>query len=80
MIAEQMATWLIGSILFALGSMVLVFGLVLINNLLHKYWKPVTIVLFRNESIYPKIRYSIPEDKTAKEPEFEPEKIDKSQK
>ena len=77
MIAEQMANWLIGSILFALGSIVLVFGLILINNLLHKYWKPVTIVLFRNESLYPKIRYSSPEDTEFKEPKFEQEKIDK---
>jgi len=79
MIAQQMASWLVGSILFALGSIVLVFGLILINNLLHKYWKPVTIVLFRNESIYPKIRYSIPEDFDYKEPKFEQQKdIDKS--
>ena len=78
MIAEQMATWLIGSILFALGSVVLIFGLILINNLLHKYWKPVTVVLFRNESIYPKIRYSIPEDFDYKEPTFESQKqVDK---
>ena len=78
MIAQQMATWLIGSILFALGSVVLIFGLILINNLLHKYWKPITIVMFRNESIYPKIRYSIPEDTELKEPKFEQEQIDKS--
>ena len=78
MIAKQMATWLVGSILFALGSIVLIFGLILINNLLHKYWKPVTIVMFRNESIYPKIRYSIPEDTELKEPKFEQEQIDKS--
>jgi hypothetical protein len=77
MIAEQMANWLVGSILFALGSIVLVFGLILINNLLHKYWKPVTIVMWRNESVYPKIRYSIPEDTEFKEPKFEQEKIDK---
>ena len=43
MIAEQMAIWLVGSILFALGSIVLIFGLILINNLLHKYWKPVRV-------------------------------------
>ena len=78
MIAEQMASWLVGSILFALGSIVLIFGLILINNLLHKYWKPITIVMFRNESIYPKIRYSIPEDTELKEPKFEQEQIDKS--
>ena len=78
MIAEQMATWLVGSILFALGSIVLIFGLILINNLLHKYWKPVTIVMFRNESIYPKIRYSIPEDTEIKEPKIEQEQNDKT--
>ena len=78
MIAEQMASWLVGSILFAVGSIVLVFGVILINNLLHKYWKPITIVMFRNESIYPKIRYSIPEDTELKEPKFEQEQIDKS--
>jgi hypothetical protein len=78
MIADQMATWLIGSILFALGSLVLVFGLILINNLLHKYWKPVTVIMFRNESVYPKMRYSTPEDFEHKEPRLEQEKIDKN--
>jgi hypothetical protein len=78
MIAAQMANWLIGSILFALGTLVLIFGLILINNLLHKYWKPVTVIMFRNESIYPKIRYSIPEDFEYKEPKLEQEKIDKN--
>jgi hypothetical protein len=78
MIAAQMASWLIGSILFAVGTLVLIFGLILINNLLHKYWKPVTVIMFRNESIYPKIRYSIPEDFEYKEPKLEQEKIDKN--
>ena len=77
MIAEQMANWLIGSILFALGVLVLVFMCVLINNLLHKYWKPVTVVFFRNESLYPKMRFTTAED-TINEPKFEPQKdIDK---
>ena len=71
-----MSNWLIGSILFALGSLVLVFGLVLINNLLHKFWKPVTVVFMRNDSIYPKLRFTTPDD--SKEPEFESQKdIDK---
>ncbi len=77
MIAEQMANWLVGSILFALGSIVLVFGLILINNLLHKYWKPVTVVFFRNESLYPKMRFTAAED-IVNEPKFESQKdIDK---
>jgi hypothetical protein len=50
---------------------------VLINNLLHKYWKPVTVVFFRNESLYPKMRFTAAED-TVNEPTFESQKdIDK---
>ena len=62
MIAEQMANWLIGSILFSLGALVLVSMCVLVNNLLHKYWKPITVVFFRNESIYPKTVFTTAED------------------
>ena len=38
---DQAAVWLAGSILFALGAVVIVAGIVVINNILHKYWKPV---------------------------------------
>ncbi len=73
-----MANWLIGSILFALGVLVLVFMCVLINNLLHKYWKPITVVFFRNESLYPKMRFTAAED-TVNEPTFESQKpVDKT--
>ena len=73
---EQMTNWLTGSILFSLGCLVLVAGAVLINNLLHRFWKPVTIVLLRNDSVYPKLRFATTDD--AKEPEFESQKdIDK---
>ena len=76
MIIEQMINWLTGSILFALGCLVLVAGMILINNLLHKFWKPVTVVFMRNDSIYPKLRFTTPDD--SKEPEFESQKdIDK---
>ena len=76
MIIEQMTNWLTGSILIALGCLVLVAGMILINNLLHKFWKPVTVVFIRNDSIYPKLRFTTPDD--SKEPEFESQKdIDK---
>ena len=76
MIIQEMTNWLTGSILFALGCLVLVAGVILINNLLHKFWKPVTIVLLRNESVYPRLRFATPDD--SKEPEFESQKdIDK---
>jgi hypothetical protein len=72
MIIEQMTNWLTGSILFSLGCLVLVSGVTLINNLLHKFWKPVTIVFMRNESLYPKIQFATADD--FKEPEFNSQK------
>jgi hypothetical protein len=40
---NQAAVWLAGSILTVLGFVVVVIGILVINNLLHKYWKPVRI-------------------------------------
>ena len=39
---DQAAVFLAGSILTMLGFVVVVAGVLAINNLLHKYWKPVT--------------------------------------
>jgi hypothetical protein len=41
MVMDQAAAWLAGSILFVLGTVVIVIGIVIINNILHNYWKPV---------------------------------------
>jgi len=72
-----MTNWLTGSILFALGCLVLVAGAILINNLLHKFWKPVTVIFMRNDSVYPKIRFATVDD--FKDPEFEsPKVVDKT--
>jgi hypothetical protein len=77
MIIEQMTNWLTGSILFALGCLVLVAGAILINNLLHRFWKPVTVVFLRNDSVYPRMRFATSEDHV-KDPEFESQKqVDK---
>jgi hypothetical protein len=77
MIIEQMTNWLTGSILFALGCLVLVAGAILINNLLHRFWKPVTVIFMRNDSVYPKIRFATVDD--FKDPEFEsPKVVDKT--
>jgi hypothetical protein len=38
---DQAATWLAGSILTMLGFIVVIGAIVVINNMLHKYWKPV---------------------------------------
>lgn len=40
---DQAATWFAGSILVTLGFLVIIAGIVVVNNLLHKYWKPVKI-------------------------------------
>ena len=40
---DQAAVFLAGSILTALGFIVVVAAVVAINNILHKYWKPVRI-------------------------------------
>ncbi len=40
---DQAAVFLAGSILTAIGFIVVVAGIVAINNILHKYWKPVRI-------------------------------------
>jgi hypothetical protein len=38
---EQAAIFLTGSILTMLGYVVIVIGAVAINNILHRYWRPV---------------------------------------
>jgi hypothetical protein len=40
---DQAAVFLAGSILTMLGFVVVVAAIVAINNILHKYWKPVRI-------------------------------------
>lgn len=37
------ATWLAGMILITIGIVVLVAGATLINNIIHRYWKPVRV-------------------------------------
>lgn len=40
---DQAATFLAGSVLTMLGFIVVVAGVVAINNILHKHWKPIRI-------------------------------------
>lgn len=56
---DQAAVWLAGSILFALGAVVIVAGIVVINNITHKYWKPVRIFTADSWSaVNPPVRYA----------------------
>ena len=38
---DQSAVFLAGSILTALGFLVIIVAIVVVNNILHKYWKPI---------------------------------------
>ena len=40
---DQAAVFLAGSILTMLGFVVVVAGIIVINNLIHKFWKPIQI-------------------------------------
>ena len=46
MTVEQASTFFTASILTMLGLVVIVGGVVAINNLFHKYWKPVKFFKF----------------------------------
>lgn len=48
---DQAAVWLAGSILFSLGLVAVVAGFVAINNIIHRYWKPVRV--FTADSFHP---------------------------
>lgn len=50
---DQASVWLAGSILTTLGLIVIVAGVVAINNILHRYWKPVRIFTADSWNINP---------------------------
>jgi len=62
---DQAAVWLAGSILFMLGFVVVVGGIIAVNNMLHKYWKPVRIFSADSWSFYPPTRYHEEDTKVA---------------
>ncbi len=45
---NQAAVFLAGSILIMLGFVIVVAGTIAINNMIHKYWKPVKIWTFES--------------------------------
>jgi hypothetical protein len=60
---DQAAVFLAGSILTALGFVVFIIAVIFVNNLLHKYWKPVRI--FTADSwgaMNPPVRYATTEE------------------
>jgi hypothetical protein len=61
---DQAAVWLAGSILTSLGFIVIAGAIVIVNNVLHKYWKPVQF--FRYDHL-PQARFAT-EDELKTEP------------
>jgi hypothetical protein len=60
---DQAAVFLAGSILTMLGFIVVIAAIVVINNIIHKYWKPIRI--FTADSWYintPPARFIEPEE------------------
>ena len=55
---DQASVWLAGSILFALGAIVLVGAVIVINNMIHNYWKPIKIINWIN----PPVRFAEPHE------------------
>lgn len=67
---DQAAVFLAGSILTALGFIVVIAAVVIINNLLHKYWKPVRIFSSDSWHINPPQRFITQEELNRDMPEF----------
>jgi hypothetical protein len=58
MTMDQSAVFLAGSILTALGFLVVILAIVVVNNVLHKYWKPVRIFTSDSWNLNPTSRFA----------------------
>lgn len=77
---DRAAVFLAGSILITLGFIVVIGAMVIINNLLHKYWKPVRVFTTDSWNINPPMfMQEQAKVEPAIEPAIEPE-INKSMK
>jgi hypothetical protein len=59
---DQAAVFLGGSILTMLGFIIVVAGIVVINNIIAKYWKPIRFFTADSWHINPPIQYTQQED------------------
>jgi hypothetical protein len=73
---DQSAVFLAGTILFALGLIVLIGAFVVINNILHKYWKPVQFFKWAD---HPATRFMTQEEAARIAPHLEEATNGKSQ-
>jgi hypothetical protein len=68
---DQAAVWLGGSILTALGFIVLIIAVVVVNNIIYKFWKPVRIFTSDSWNLNPPIQYTTREELEKTESELE---------
>ena len=59
---DQAAVWLAGSILTVLGFVVIIIGVIIVNNIIHKYWKPVRIFTADSFNINPPQQFASQEE------------------
>jgi hypothetical protein len=72
---DQAAVFLAGSILTMLGFIIVVAGIIVINNLIHNYWKPVRIFTADSwHAMNPPHRFASQDELDRVAPEFAKEK------
>ena len=71
---DQAAVFLAGSVLTMLGFIVVVGGVVAVNNILHKYWKPVRFFTSDSWHFNPPARYATEEELARITPVMEKDK------
>lgn len=77
---DQAAVFLAGSILTALGFLVIIAAVIAVNNLISKYWKPVRIFTADSWSaINPPIRYATSEELEKIAPTLNEAKVENGQ-
>ena len=59
---DQAAVFLAGSILTALGFIVVIGAIIIVNNLLNKFWKPVRMFTADSWNINPPQRFAHEEE------------------
>lgn len=49
---DKLSVFFAGSVLVTLGIIVMVIGAIVINNLIHRYWKPVVWFKYQYKPVY----------------------------
>jgi hypothetical protein len=77
---DQAAVWLSGSILIMMGFVVVAIGVVVINNIIAKYWKPVRIFSLDSWNLNPPGRFASQNELDRIAPEIAKDQTNKASK